>query len=319
MRLEHYRSASSFGQKIRALMTQAVAGLDGSPRLVAFPETIGFPLLLALDRSERLLVTSTVAGAAWDLVRQDWQQVLAALWRSRRLSLAAAFHSRAVRAYRVFVDAFAEAARLGNATVVAGTIFLPHIETEVVRGDHIAGPKVFNTAFTFSPEGRVLGRTHKVYLTAGFESRAGLSRGRLEALVPVRSSVGRLGVAVCLDGFFEGVIDTLDGRGAEVVVQPSANHAPWDRRWPADPDLSEGEAWLTSGLRHTIQDRRSIRYGVNPMLVGDVFDLHPRGRSSVVANLRYHPGALLEGYQGVLALAETSDREEVVQVTVELP
>ena len=119
--------------------------------------------------------------------------------------------------------------------------------------------------------------------------------------------------------FLRGVIDTLDGRGAEVVVQPSADHAPWDRRWPADPDLSEGEAWLTSGLRHTIQDRRSIRYGVNPMLVGDVFDLHPRGRSSVVANLRYHPGALLEGYEGVLALVETSDREEVVQATVELP
>ena len=44
--LENYKTASSFRQKIMGLCEQAVSGLPKHPTLVAFPELIGFPLLL---------------------------------------------------------------------------------------------------------------------------------------------------------------------------------------------------------------------------------------------------------------------------------
>ncbi|HEX7022415.1 MAG TPA: hypothetical protein VF171_06120, partial [Trueperaceae bacterium] len=147
---------------------------------------------------------------------------------------------------------------------------------------------------------------------------AGLSRGPADDVRAFLTPVGSVGVAVCLDGFYRSVLDRLDGEGAQVVVQPSANHASWERPWPADGRLREGEAWLQRGLRAQIQDRLSIRYGVNPMMVGDLWDLQARGRSSLVGNRRYVRAAC-EGYAGVLALARTSDQEEVVRARVSLP
>ena len=81
--------------------------------------------------------------------------------------------------------------------------------------------------------------------------------------------------------------------------------------------VSEGEAWLRYGLREQVQNRMNIQYGVNPMLVGDVWDLSPRGRSSIVANTRFC-STELEGYPGLLAIAPTPDEEAIVRVSVSI-
>ena len=318
MYLEHYQSAETFRQKILTLTEEAVAGLPEVPTLVAFPEMIGFPLLLGLDAYSTTKDAADVFGAASLLARSRWREVLSAAWRNHTLSLKTLYLWRAVPAYRAYHDAFAEAARTHQVTVVAGSSFLPHLENEVKRGLHVADKQVHNTAFTFGPTGTVLGRTHKVYLNPGAETGSGLARGRLGDLHAIETPVGKVGVALCLDGFYSSVIDRLDGLGAHVVVQPSANHAPWERPWPGDPALSEGEAWLRHGLRAGLQDRLNLRYGVNPMLVGDLWDLSARGRSSLVANRRFVPETELDGYPGLLALAETPDRETFVRATVAL-
>ena len=92
----------------------------------------------------------------------------------------------------------------------------------------------------------------------------------------------------------------------------------WTRRWPPDGSYSEGEAWLSLGLRRGVRGRQNIRYGVNPMLVGGMFDLRAEGRTSLVANPRFL-GAETEGYGGVMAFARSYDREEIVRAVVELP
>lgn len=314
MRLEHYLSAASFRAKILALTRAAVAGLDDSPKLVAFPETIGLPLLALGDPG---LAQGKTFGAVPGFLRRHWR-VVARQWLRGARGLEALYLARAVPAFLAYREAFAAAALESGATIVAGTAFLPHLEDEAARGLHVVGRRVYNCAFTFAPSGALLGRTLKIYLNPGLESRAGLSRGRLEDLLPLDTPAGRIGVAICLDGFYSSVIERLDGLGARVVIQPSANHAAWDRPWPPDPALSEGEAWLERGLRAMIQGRESLRYGINPMMVGDVLGLAPRGRSSIVANLRFAPAACAEGRPGLLALARTADREEVVRAVVEL-
>lgn len=318
MRLEHYESARSFREKILTLTEEAVMGLPEAPTLVAFPEMIGFPLLLALDGFETTRDASSVFEAAFGMARARWRELLTTAWRNRSFGLETLYLWRAVPAYRAYHDAFAEAARTHKVTIVAGSSFLPQVEDEAKRGLHVAAKRIHNTAFTFAETGTVLGRTHKVYLNPGAETRAGLARGRLGDLYPIETPVGRVGVALCLDGFYSSVVERFDGLGARIIVQPSANHAPWERAWPGDPTVSEGEAWLRFGLSAGLQNRLNLRYGVNPMLVGDLWELAARGRSSIVANRRFVPEAELHGYPGVIALAETTDCETFVRATVRL-
>ncbi len=318
-----YATPAAFTRRMLDLGSAAVAEAGPRPRLVAFPELIALPLLLTVAGDERALRAPTFAAALARLAPTHARHWLRSAWRARRLAPAAIYGRYAVDAYRIWFDTFAAVARATGAVVVAGSAFLPDVDEEPSRGWHVRDANVHNAVLTFAPNGRLLARSAKVHLTPGAEQRAGLQRGRLEDLHPVVTPLGRVAVAICLDGFHERVLATLDGRGAQVVVQPSANDAPWDRPWPGDPRRSEGEVWLAEGLRARLQGRTSLRYGVNPMLVGDAFGLRPRGRSSIVANVVDAPeladvaqGATLPG---LLALAPDPESEAIVSVQVPHP
>lgn len=318
-----YASAGAFRERIVALARAAVADAGTGPRLVAFPELIGLPLLLTAAGDAEALAAPHASGALLRLARRDAGRWLRSAWRSRRLGSSAVYGTYAVEAYRIWFDAFAAAAQAADAVVIAGTAFLPDVDEEPSRGWHVRDPAVHNAALTFAPSGRLLARTAKVHLTTGAERSVGLQRGRMDDLHPVATPVGRVAVAICLDGFHDRVIGTLDGRGAQIVVQPSANDADWERPWPPDPSRREGEAWLDEGLRRTIQARVSLRYGLNPMLVGDTLGLRPRGRSSIVVN---RAGAAAEltcldepRWPGLLALAPDAEHEAIVTARVPHP
>ncbi|MEJ2288300.1 MAG: nitrilase-related carbon-nitrogen hydrolase [Deinococcales bacterium] len=315
-----YRSAESFAAWTVRLGRAALAEVpsDGAPVLLAFPEAIAMPLLFTLGGGGPVDGSATLLEAAGRSLRGSWTAVLAAAWRYRSPGPAAALLARAPVVYDAYVDAFREVARVTGATVVGGSALLPDVELEAARGRHVTSRRVYNVSYTFAPSGVLLGRSRKVHLTPGLEGRIGLARGRVEDLPVMRTPCGPVGVAVCLDGWYDGVVATLDAHGAEVLVQPSANEASWTRPWPPDPSVEEGEAWLGRGLRALLQERVNLRYGVNPMLVGDVFGFSPRGRSSILANaaLVRHPWA--EGREGVAALAPSAEQEAIVVVTAEL-
>jgi len=310
-----YRDAASFRAKVLTLTERAVDGLGEGPRLLAFPELIGFPLLM-LEEPQALRAGS-VRQAIYLLLRKHRRELLGVMAGRRLGPLESLYALRAVPAYLAYRDTFAEAARVAQATVVAGSIMLPHLEEEAARGVHVASRQVYNTAFSFGPHGGILNRTRKCYLMPN-ESRSGLSQGVVEQLGGFETPLGKVGVAVCLDGFYSSVIERFDGLGVAIVVQPSANPAEWTRRWPPDPALSEGEAWLRLGLRQQLQGRLHLRYGVNPMLVGDLFDLSLRGRSSLMVNARFQPDVGLAGYQGLLAVAPSDHEEAFVRAEIAL-
>ena len=314
MKLEHYRSPEAFAAWILELSARAVYGLDDAPKLVAFPETIGLPLLLTLSHYAEVSSHTRLTDVALTLLKCEWRSVLQAALKYRAFGPQAFFLARTLPAYRAYAEAFSRAAHRTKTTIVAGTSFLPTVTDEASKGLHIAESRVENAAYTFAPTGSGLGRNAKRYLTGGLESRLGLSQGPESPRV-LETPAGRVGVAVCLDGFYGGVLEALDGVGAEIVVQPSANFAPWTRPWPPDETYSEGEAWLTLGLRRGVRGRQNVRYGVNPMLVGGLFDLRAEGRSSIVANPRFRD-VETEGYGGIVALAERCDWEEMIRAEV---
>jgi len=316
-----YRSAEAFAAWIGRLAAAAAERADPSADalVIAFPEAIALPLLFSLEDPDAVAGSASLLEAARRSLRGRWGPVVGAAWRYRAPGPSAALLARALAVHDAYVTAFREAARRTGATVVGGSALLPGIDREAARGTHITDARVHNVAYTFAPGGALLGRSRKVYLTPGLESRVGLRRGRVEDLPVMEAPFGRLAVAVCLDGWYEGVVAALDAGGAQVIVQPSANDAPWARRWPPDASLTEGEAWLQHGLRALLQDRVNLRYGVNPMLVGGVFGFRPQGRSSILADASHTSHPWTEGRPGVLALAGSAVEEAIVSATVELP
>lgn len=315
---DRYRSVERYRTWILELTERAVAGLPGAtevPRLLAFPELIGAPLAWLVDRPSDPRDVDHARHRVAETIRRRPAEIAGAAARSRRIGPSLLLHPGAVRAGRIHAETFAEAARSAQATVVAGTTLGPPVGFEASRGWHVSDPRPRARSSTFGPDGTWIGATDKVFLTPGVESRIGLSRGRIEDLCPLVTPLGPVGVAICLDAFYDEVIARLDGLGTRILVQPSANLADWSRPWPADPSLREGEAWWRHGLPRAVRGRLSLRYGVNPMMVGSALGLRPRGRSSIVGPGRGNGAGLPDG---VLAAAERDDAEGFARAVVRL-
>ena len=313
-----YRSGEAFAARVADLSRAAVVGADG-PALVAFPELVGLPLLATAAGAGEALDHGLVRALVGWAVRSPGRWTRAA-WRHRVGPLAGAYAALAPAAFALQRDAFAAAARATGATIVAGTALLPTVAFEAARGLHVVDPAPRNVALVFAPNGALIGRAAKAFLTSGLERRVALRPGRVADLPVLATPVGRVAVAVCLDGWYHHVLERFDGMGAQVLVQPSANDAAWRRPWPPDPRRTEEDAWLGLGLRAGLQGRASLRYGVNPMLVGDLAPLAPRGRSAIVARVAPDAAPGVPGWgPGLLALAPTDDQEAIVAVDVAHP
>lgn len=102
-------------------------------------------------------------------------------------------------------DAIAAVARRHQATIVYG-------------GAKIVNDRTYNAAIAVGPDGRELGHAAKQFLW--HFDRRWYAPG--DALEPVDSPVGRLGLLVCADGRIPTIAASLADRGAELLVMPTA-------------------------------------------------------------------------------------------------
>lgn len=315
--LEDYRDAVTFRRKMGSLMERAMAAVDPShPTLVSFPEAIGLFLSFVPFYWDEVIASNTLAQVILKVVPKRLPTFLGAAVRNRAFGPQAAFVHTALEAEKVYSDTFAELARQHGAYVVAGSIYTPPVEYEGSRGRHLLSGRVYNTAYLFSPQGVCLRRVPKVNFPPPLETRIGFSHGGKHDLVPVDTAVGRIGILVCFDGFFQTLVEHYDGLGVDIVIKPSYNMHPWNTAWYFGRGLTEGEAWMKYGLPAMIQGRENIRYGVNPMMVGKILDLHAEGLS----NISWNTGdPSTPGEKALLAVAERPDEEAVVAATVEMP
>jgi predicted amidohydrolase len=318
MSLPDYRDADAFHARIAALMQRVAAEADVSlPTLVSFPELIGMYLSFVPAYWDDLQGEKSLEAAATKIVMKN----VARLPEDQRTPAAAArrllFVDTALEAERTYNAVFSSLAREYGVYLAAGSIALPPIESEPSKGGpHITDDaKVYNTSYLFSPTGRCLSVVPKVYMTAGFEERV-FDCGPKSELVPVDTRIGRIGTLVCFDGFHESLVQHYDALGVQVLLKPSYNMHPWDGASTYDPACREGDNWLRTGLPSIIQGRENIRYGVNAMLVGAVFeDTAAEGLSSIAVN-KGRADASWE--DAVLAIASRPDAEEVLVATVDM-
>jgi len=316
--LADYASAHAFHTKMAALAQRAVAAVDRRhPTLVAFPEAIGLFLTFVPFHYDDIKHCRTFRQALLKVLSRRLPSFLGTMWRHKLPSLRrAVFLDAALAAEKIYADTFASLAREHGVYLLAGSLYTPPIEEEAVKGRYILSTSVYNTSYLFSPQGVILRRIPKVNLVEPMETVAGFGRGLKSELCPVDTNLGRIGVLICYDAFHHTLVEHYDSLGADILVQPSYNNDRWDGPWSAGRGLTEGQAWLRFGLPSMIQGRENIRYGVNPMMVGQIFDLVGGGRSSISINTG-RPGASLE--DALLAIATTPDGEEIVAATVDAP
>jgi predicted amidohydrolase len=316
MSLPDYETDGAFRAKIAALMQKASTEADlALPTLISFPELIGMYLTIVPYYWEQLQGETSLEKAGTRIVMENIGRVP----ESHRTSPEAAarwllFIEHALEAERTYVNTFSSLARECGVYLSAGSIALPPIESEPSKGGrHIADDtKVHNVSYLFSPRGVCLRRVPKVNMTAGFEERVFDAASKNE-LVPVETALGRVGTLVCYDGFHESLVEHYDGLGVEILLKPSYNQHAWDGPSTYDPARKEGENWLRTGCPSIIQGRENIRYGVNAMLVGAVFeDMAAEGISTISTNLG-DPGPLSEA---IVAAASRPDSEEIVSATI---
>ncbi|MFA6243961.1 MAG: hypothetical protein WC655_23660, partial [Candidatus Hydrogenedentales bacterium] len=116
---------------------------------------------------------------------------------------------------------------------------------------------------------------------------------------------------ICADVFYDEVISHLVRKGADILVQPSANPGKWHR--------DEQESWLKSAWT-AAQNHPELRCVVNPMMNGLLFDLKFEGQSSIATLATRAPEeksyTRTEPRGGFMALANQPDTEEILCVTV---
>jgi predicted amidohydrolase len=163
--------------------------------------------------------------------------------------------------------------------------------------------------------------TRKVNLVPTQEDVLGLRAASKDELTVVDTGLGRLGTLVCYDGFREAhtagepgfvpCAPVLDALGAEVVAQPSANAWAWEAPWvfnePGEHQL-RSEQWFSEGMARQLPELRSVRYVVNPQLVGDVLDNHFEAPSLILERR--------DAEAVVLAAAAEAQAEDVVHARV---
>jgi predicted amidohydrolase len=303
MRVEDYVDAPAFAAKINDLAERIAtarergAGGFRHPALVVFPEHIGTFLAIA-GHGDLLDAGDDVASLLRRVVLRHPLRIATALLRHRVRSVSAAvLLAESDKMHRIYRGVFRDAARRLQATVVAGSIVLPEnaagadADALVIRD-----ARLFNLSYTFTPDGRCVNVTRKVHLVPTIEDALPLSRGDADALAPIATPCGRVGVLICYDGFavphteheadFRPLGPGLAGAGVEIVAQPSANPWPWNERWvfcgPDERQLRR-EQWLREGLFSQLAAMPGVRYVVNPQLIGAILGNRFDGRSYVFA------------------------------------
>lgn len=273
--VEVFRSEDTFKAAVDRLMKQAVRSLpEGVPRLVVFPEDFGAGLLL-LDSDDALEGATGLRGAVASLVRQHFTAVTTRRMRHRVGWVRALTLHKAEDVFRVYRRTFAEAARQYDAHILAGTVLLPRILLSEDGGAEAEGGDVFNAAYLFGPDGAIIGSQRKSFLIdlEGGEA-LDLCAAPVEELAVYDTALGRIGIAVCLDGFQEPVVERLQSLGVDIFLQPSANPQPWDEEQQLD--------WLNGSWKAVVERGLGV-YAVNPMLVGQLLDIAFEGQSSIIA------------------------------------
>jgi len=300
----NYEAYGTFRTMTRSLMSMAHEHMvSDDVNLVVLPEDYGTPLILAASGTtlakQKSFESAVRSAVIQNLPSLLWRRAISGVSFVRGL-----FLKHAQEMAWEFLGVMTQMARMYQTYLIPGSILLPETKSDTDLAP--AGTAVYNTSYLISPEGHVLGTQRKVHLI-DLELKGGLdvTPGNIDWIRAFDTKAGRLGIAVCLDAYKDDIVGRLVSQGAQILVQPSANPERWEEA------LEHG--WEEGSLG-MVQRHEGLRYGVNPMMVGEMFGMVFEGMSSITAKAYETPDST-----GYLARARTRDQEEVVFADLSLP
>ena len=315
--IDDYASGDAFRARMTGLMERAARTVDfGLPTIVCFPETIGLWLSFVPEVYEQIRDCTSIKQALIRGIPRNFGRFAGACWRYKTLGVPTIFLETALDAEAIYHDVFSDLARQYGCFLQAGTIYIPPIEDEPVKGRHQIGRKVYNFAYFFGPNGLCLQRVPKRNLSPPLEHRFGFTRGPRTEMHPIDTPLGRLGILICYDGFHESLIEHYDSLGVELILNPSHSDRNWEQPAGFNTGITVGEAWQRHGVGALIQGRLNVRYAVVAMMAGRVLDLEGQGCSHIAVNTGEVAAA---ADRFVLTQASSHTGEEIIAATVDLP
>jgi predicted amidohydrolase len=269
LELHFITSAAGYAEKMYELTRQVV---EGGAQLVIFPEDTGTHLLGLLPGVEELAEGTPLREAITQMAGQDTQ-------------VAEIFKAVAPGARRIYEATFSTLAQGFGVHIVAGSILLPDKRRDL-----------YNVGYFYGPDGRLIGTQKKTHLFI-IEQEWGLACH--DEIQVFDRPLGVIAFPICMDHTFFEPIRVAWLQGAEVIIDPSANPAPYDY-WEQ-----------MRGVWSRIQE--SPAYGILCCMVGDFAGFTFRGRSGVYAPLEMTPNG-----DGIIAQTETVDREEILLADLDL-
>lgn len=186
---------------------------------------------------------------------------------------------------RLYHATFSTLARRFGVHIAAGGTMLAERDGRVLSVSHLYGPN-----------GRVLVQQAKTHLSA-LERRWGLGVG--DDLRVVETPIGRVALTGSMESAHFEPYRLLDAAGADLALLSGA-------------ELGRPQAWRPMrGVWARAQEARL--YGVQGALVGEAFGLTFAGPAAIYAPLELTPAR-----DGVLAVAESEDADEVVVADLDI-
>lgn len=294
-----YRTFESFKRKTASLF-EKIEGLIRSdvPNLIVFPEDYGTPLVIA---SEKINIEEfkTIEEAMKRTIMKRLPYIFVKSFLLKVSLVRSIFLINSEEIFRNYVETFREMSKKYSTYVVAGSVTIPRIEVYEEEVKVIRDSKIFNTSLVFDPNGKIIGVQRKVHLV-DIEGPKGLdiSNGDLDSINVVETEFAKIGIAICFDAFHEDVVERLVKKGAEILVQPSANPEKWTS--------AQEEDWRR-GCWSMVQSYNELKYGINPMMVGSIFDLNFEGVSSIISKVEK-----TRDKTGYLTKASSPNEEEII-------
>jgi predicted amidohydrolase len=138
-------------------------------------------------------------------------------------------------------------------------------------------PDAVNMALVFGPDGRIIGKQVKAYLTPiELPSQLDLKPGSIAEVHAIPTPAGRLGIATSKDAWMPDVLDRLEADGAQLLVQPEffvGDTVGLDGMWAPDNLRAAGYADV---LRH-----QGLAAVVLPSMTGNLFDFSADAQSHI--------------------------------------
>jgi predicted amidohydrolase len=288
--LQFYHGEDDFA----AHMAQRVqAAMKSKPDLIVFPEDLGITLVV-LGEQDALAGVKTLPDAIKAIVARHIAEIGPLCAKYKVSPQRGLFLVKAAEVKRIYRDTFTRLARENTVHIVAGSVPMKF---------QYSPSAVYNVACLFTPRGRMHIVARKVNLI-DLEQAQGLD------LSPARPEDSRvfnvggvtMGCLVCMDAWDAAMAKRLVKKGAQVLVQVSANPSLWTK---------EEQARWRKSVWTRVQELGV--YGVTCMGVGELVGLPFQGVSQIVA-----PKAWTKDGSGVIAQAGTATEEAMVVATLDM-